>query len=224
MSARDAGLLDVAALSASKAADLIGKSRQAVSRGLHLEEDYFNLGDVQRLHSAVVAKRPELKERIADYIRENYKALEKYVGGTPVDIDLQTAIATASSAWLFTADYMNLSVREPHLHQAIVDIIKNRNIEFTAFVNGEVDKERFRRAAAENAPTPKKNDRIFVYDKCNFINAMPTMLLFNPRTPTAFMMGVNDWYKMNQIEIRRILDGLYDELQNTHANKPTAVA
>lgn len=105
MSGRDTGLLEVSEMTAAAAADILGPSRQAVSRGIKQTAHYFSLHEVEslvrdRFVDELKAPRADLPERVKRYIIQNYAELADLVGGDPVEMTFETAQVEATRGWL----------------------------------------------------------------------------------------------------------------------------
>ena len=100
MSDLDRGFLERADLSATKVAGLMGKTRQAVSKGVAGERDYFIGQDLAQLTEAVDKAYPDRTPVFRAAVGEMFETLAERLGGGGNGGDLATAIGAAERIWL----------------------------------------------------------------------------------------------------------------------------
>lgn len=224
MSVKDTGLLHISGLTAAAAADSLGRSRQAVSRGIKLDHDYFTPPEVQTIVESLAVKlqqpREKLPDRVKNYILENYSELADIVGANGVSQSFKDAKERSKRVWLFMPRYTWLTESSPQVYASIVDLIGRTDKQFTVFLQGVAEANRFR-AVVDKATgkDPDNLDHLVLVEQCEFLASLPTLLIFDPATPTAFVRAeVDGWSPFASMEVKEMLESLLKKLKEKHVS------
>lgn len=106
MSVQDRTFLERSGLSAAKIAQLVGKSRQAVSKGIGGEEDYFSSSDLVRIADKVDDKFPGATDSVQAAVSDIFHGLAEQIGRrNAVAAGVATAVSQAERLWLILPEY-----------------------------------------------------------------------------------------------------------------------
>lgn len=106
MSVQDRKFLERSGLSPAKIAQLMGKSRQAVSKGIGGEEDYFSSSDLLAIAEGVGDKFPDAADSVQKTVSDIFQGLAEQVGRrNAVSAGVATAVADAERLWLILPEY-----------------------------------------------------------------------------------------------------------------------
>lgn len=100
MSSQDRELLLKAGLTATRVAQLLGKSRQAVSKGLNGADDYFSPADLLRIKEGVERQEPEKVASLQEAVGEMFDDLAERLGARAPAHALEAGLALAERLWL----------------------------------------------------------------------------------------------------------------------------
>ena len=127
MSEQDREILLEAGLSAAKVAQLMGKSRQAVSKGISSPEDYFSSSELLWLAARAKEELPEHSERIHEAVGALFQRLADRVGASaPVQDGVGPAVAAAERLWLILPDYPMSYDEQPEAYLGLFSAIEAR--------------------------------------------------------------------------------------------------
>ena len=101
MSQIDRQLLDTAGINVSKAAKLLQKSRQTVSRGIsHVQPQYFRAYEVSKLVKYVELENVMLLPMVKKFVEENYPYKLDWVAQNSTEVSIHKYISSEET-WIF---------------------------------------------------------------------------------------------------------------------------
>lgn len=108
MAVRDRLLLKQAGLSATKAAQALRISRQAVNKGLRNERSYFSAATLSTLANHVATHWPQDKAQLSRAIESHYAELVEHVAARTDGSTMEMALGAAERVWLVLPSYAEL--------------------------------------------------------------------------------------------------------------------
>lgn len=102
----DVALTDAAGMSASNVANLLGKSRQAVSKGLKSKHRYFRDEEVAAIYDTAVAAKPHAKHGLQELIKSDFGDLADRLLAGDAEEELVEAVAGSHRVWVIAPNYM----------------------------------------------------------------------------------------------------------------------
>jgi transcriptional regulator with XRE-family HTH domain len=126
MSAQDRELLIKAGLTATKVAELMGKTRQAISKGLAGDRAYFDPTDLAELREAVAQQLPGKRLLLEKAIGDMFDSLAGRLGGGGPSRDVVAAIGAAERAWLIFPRFAASSMEQARAYEAVFEAIEAR--------------------------------------------------------------------------------------------------
>lgn len=127
MSERDRRLIDGAGLTVSRLAELIDRSRQAVTRGVEGDDDYFTPGELAKIAERSKEKMPDKSEKIHEVVANTLRELADQIGQSATSAtDLVAAVAKARRLWLALPDYSTSYGEQTEAYQRLFTAINKR--------------------------------------------------------------------------------------------------
>jgi hypothetical protein len=182
----DAGLLAVAGLSSAKAAHILSRSRQTVSRGLRQSgHRYFKADDIAQIYDAVLRDRPDLAPRLLEFVQAQYDALSHRIEVPGPELAFKRRAETARKIWLILPQFR--SVQQdiwPELRPLFFDGERAINV----FVDDRVSSLAFEACLASKLTNQEKQLRPAVVDLWQpipYLSLLYRMAIIDPQTPKS---------------------------------------
>lgn len=126
MSVRDRDLLQKVGLSAAKVGELLGVSRQAISKGVAAERDYFDPTDLEHLTEAVGRRFPDKKPALQRAIGDMFETLAERFAAGGESRAVETALAQAERVWLVLPRFPTSSREQAAAYDSVFRTINER--------------------------------------------------------------------------------------------------
>jgi hypothetical protein len=127
LSKLDRELLISAGLSPAKAARILGRSRQAVSKGIAGESDYLTPDNLLALKDGVQDAYPENVEPFQDAVGTLFRSLAERLGSSmPDKVGLKATVAAADRLWLILPGYTTGFEKQPAPYIELFQMIDQR--------------------------------------------------------------------------------------------------
>lgn len=192
MSEADRHLLQAAGLSPSKVARFLHKSRQAVSRGVRGDADYFSDADLSKLNDEIGRQSSYLQARFQQAVGEAFGNLASRLQASAATGGLIDGIGRASRLWLILPDFVQGRLNQADSFRTLLDSVKGREsdgdrrpevISFCdtaqtrAAIEAEFDESWFR-------------IRRFAVLQCDLIAMLPSMVVIDPQSdPQCYVLS-----------------------------------
>ena len=127
MSEQDRELLERAGLSASKVAKILGRSRQAVSKGLAADADYLSPTNLIEISKGVAAQFPDQSEPMREAVSDLFRDLAERLGARlPDQLGMAANVSTAHRLWLILPGYTVGFAQQPKAYLELFSMIDQR--------------------------------------------------------------------------------------------------
>ncbi len=188
MSDLDRELLLRVGLTPAKAAELMDRTRQAISKGVASDKHYFSPGNLRELTDAVEAHMPEKKSALESAIADMFDALTDRFGGGGPDRSVVAAIEEAERLWLIFPRFAASVDEQPEAYGAVFDAIATRvpatrlrepkrpKLEVTVYC----DRNRNRVALERRFEEPWFRQRRLLIIECDLLENMSPMIVSDP--------------------------------------------
>ncbi|MGD0191225.1 MAG: hypothetical protein ABSD74_10835 [Rhizomicrobium sp.] len=220
MSSADQAIVDISGLGIRQIASALGRSRQAIDRGIRNEgKDYFRPGDVQKIYSSVCVHYPERKDQLAEYIKQKHKEFANFIMVAAGKGDLETTLNSFTEAVVFVHDFEQFRIDLSAPFETITSLISKSGIRLTFVTSSrrsceEIDKFGERVVGRETWAERRLNQ--VAIRKYPVTKHMPAMIIFDPnRDPKAFVTTFNDFAPLGAFQARRLATSLEDIGEST---------
>lgn len=202
MSVRDKRLLDAAEISASEAAAMLERSRQAVSKGVRSQRDYFSENEVVQLYRGIAPERPGARQRF----REALGGLAARLEIATADTDFEAALIEASRAWLILPDFVQALHDRPEDYRSLLTKLKDsERLEVIAFCDR---RDGINAIGREFSPSWFEDERLAAV-LCDVIETQTPMVILNPHlTPRCFVFARYGLAPLDTREAVRLVNAL----------------
>lgn len=206
----DVALIDAAGLSASRVADLLDKSRQAVSKGLKSKRPYFREDEVLAIYDEAVAAKPHARHGLQELIRLKFSDLADRLIDGDAEEGLVKAVAESHRVWVIAANYLqSRSLSEKRVSWLVRHLISSGLEEIVVLCENELEAEMVRR----EFPTAMfDRDQVAVFT-CEILANLQFMLItFGPSTTKSFILAERGFAALPDYETHRLVKTVHSEL------------
>lgn len=190
MSSLDKRLLEATGLPASKIAELLNKTRQAVSKGINGTSDYFKDDDLAVLNVELGKQSPyvqaRFQEALGGELAERMKAATSTSG-------LVSAIGEAKYVWLILPDFVQSYAAQPTAYDAIFEEVNKHAPVAIAF---------FETQSSGFEITQKFDEKLHRQKRCamlriDLVATLPPMVVINPQdAPQCYVLSSSGFVAM----------------------------
>ncbi|MBX3566312.1 MAG: hypothetical protein KF730_17265 [Sphingomonas sp.] len=200
MSALDRRLLEVAGLTASGAAAIISKSRQAVAKGIRGETAYFGETDLRLISENVGNQSPVLRERFLEAIEEDFGDLANRLRAATATSGLMDAIAGAKRIWLILPDFVQSRLSQPQAYDGVIKAIKGQfgTVDVIAFCDRLDTRTSIER---EFMDEEWFETRSLAITQCDLVALLLPMVVVNPhQNPRCYVLSQSGFVDLSPHE------------------------
>ncbi|HEX8572193.1 MAG TPA: helix-turn-helix transcriptional regulator [Allosphingosinicella sp.] len=196
MSKEDRQLLRTVGLTQTAVADLIGKTRQAVNKGITADRHYFDPTNLAKLASAVSEKHPDKQPALQGAIRDMFDSLAERLGAGGPSADVVAALADAERVWLIFPRFAASYAEQPEAYYVVFDAINRRTPSSAMESNWDeleivVYCDKSRNLIGRNFHDPWYAQRQILLLECPVIDKMTPKIIVDPHKPDrSFCFGL----------------------------------
>lgn len=212
MSQIDQAVIDISGMGVREIAKTLGKSRQAVDRGVRGEgKQYFRPDDMQKIYSSVCTNYPARKDQFGEFIRQKYTEFASFIIIAAAKGNLDAVMAQASECVIFVHDFEQFRIDLPQPFETITKLIHSDALKLTFITSsrrsGE-DIDAFGKRLKGEAWSELRPTRISIR-RYEITRHMPVMIIFNPSSDArAFVTTFEQFAPLGEFQARRLAANL----------------
>ena len=223
MATRDEYLLEYCSLTPTKAAEILQKSRQAVSRGIRSEKSYFKEQDVARLYAEAPIGSDEARLRLRELIRHSFREFAERILMSDRDLQMAMAIEQAEIVWVIAPSMMsNLSYAENQIADLIGAVAERNKLKVQLFCESASDAHAFESLLPAAWFNPERENLLTALE-CRILGNQPFMVVSSPENkPRCFILAEPRFAILPPHESLRIVRGFEFEFDRWFAAEEDA--
>lgn len=206
MAQNDEALLSAAGMNPGQLVEVLGRSRQAIAKGVKSPRRYFDESDVTKIYLAATKRDPLARPRLRHLITDSFRDFADRILATETQSSVADAIKNAQVAWVIAPGFaLSYSSQQQHFDHLINLLNRDGNIAVLAFTDRHEDTLALSRHFDQSW---FREHRLRVIT-CPLVASMPAMLITSPELrPNCFVLLADGFAPLSALEAARCVSGV----------------